>query len=309
MTAESLPGGGTVPIPERSHGAPHRILERHFRGILAVERVSEREFEARGWTDGSYAVSVVVGSREIARRTVVLMSGGPPETVEIRIPAGRILGLDWTEARRWSESPDGGTFLATYCAWPAAPAPHLAADGSFRDSPTVAGAIEMPWNDIVATEGSFLFVPEGVEAVAFGFLEPARGGGLTPVHLVDSVHMGSVPETGVLSVPVPRSACAASSRLRVSLRHKDRPFRVEGIPVSVSRVPEEGGIPGAPIGSREALSGSDGVAVLLLFPGRYGFHLSSEVRSVDTDVRNWPQVQTRGGGDMHEAMVDVKFGR
>jgi len=283
------------------------LLERDLRRAC-FQRLGDTTFRGYAPDAGTYDLALLLDC-EIS--SVQAAFDTPPNDGEVSMDASQVtavvLDVASIESRR-GELP----VAATYAAWPVDRMPTSMSSGEVADSARVRGPIlELAGPGSRARSGApTLCVQSSAQAIAFGFIEPMRGGNPAVVHLTATVPLARLSPTESITVPFPSAALARTGALRLTLARDGRPFAVPGVGISVTRT--RGDWPGRSAdldlrGEFEATTRADGTACMHLFPGRYSVAIDSPV-SEYVRLADRPTVEVRAG-ERTEVKLSVELPR
>jgi len=280
--------GSEVPIPEPARKWCELM---HEPWRPNVERTGLDRIDM--WAPpGQYRIQMENRFADWTLGPVTMAADDAGRTVEVVFPTGRLITLDLRKLNRWASRDGTRHWVTGLAAWPLIVSEELS--GSFVRNP--GPTLLLGGEETGAPETRRIWMPEGYDAVAFGYPEDPvlnddvglRRAGVVPV-----------PDTNRIEVPVPEGTLAVSALVWIRIHRKGAPFRQAGVPVRIY---------GRDRGVRTFLTNAEGDVTVRLFGGTY--HAAIEGFGVRSSyVGDWPRFEVGPPFDVQEFVLDFEFSR
>lgn len=255
------------------------------------------EFLVHGAREGACEIRAELEEEEISRRRVPLTTPGPTTSEPWELPGGRLVEIDCAPLRAWLRSRTRADWMPQVAAW----LPSLTTIDDRGGGPSLPRIRECSILAGGSVHGerstSRIWVPASEEALVFGLVEPAIGGGWIAMGSSEAQFVERGSGTVRMAAPIPSSAADSIGLIAIQGAVDGEPVRAEGVPFLVSRRRSTGGAQLA-AGAIEVLSGADGVARVAVLPGSYAVRTSDLLVEGGPDPEAWTPVEVlRPGGE------------
>ncbi|HEU4396196.1 MAG TPA: hypothetical protein VFS92_11580 [Planctomycetota bacterium] len=250
----------------------------------------EGEFLVHGAREGACEIRAELEEEEISRRRIPLTTPGPTAAEPWELPGGRLVEIDCAPLRAWLRSRTRADWMPQVAAW----LPSRTTTDDREGGPSLPRIRECSILAGGSVHGersrSRIWVPASEEALVFGLVEPAVGGGWIAMGPSEAQFVERGSGTVRMAAPIPSSAADSIGLIAIQGAVDGEPVRAEGVPFLVSRRRSTGGAQFA-TGAIQVLSGADGLARVAVLPGSYAVRASDLLSEGNPDPEAWTPVE------------------